>query len=135
MAMSGCAKQSPTVHFVLPDGYRGAFAIQKGQSDGIVLEQRNNVYVCRIPACGLLKVKAEKPFSDWHGLTASFDSGETIPIVWDKKNHPPNQVAVWLGDARNTTTYYFIGTKEEATNFYKATAAAPVKLGGISKQR
>jgi hypothetical protein len=117
-ALAGCGPAH--VHFVLPDDFRGAFAIMPDQPDGIELRKTEGCYVIPIPETGILRIKGDGPFGSYLA-TASFDSG--MPI-WSSKriDDKPAQgtVALWGGsteilneDDRQVYYWWFVGTEEE----------------------
>ena len=52
----------PTICFVLPDGYVGAFQVVLDEKTGIEVSQKDGKYVYEIPASGSLNVKTFHPF-------------------------------------------------------------------------
>jgi hypothetical protein len=109
------------VHFVLPDGYRGAFAIMPDDPDGIELKQTGGRYVIPIPEGGVLKIKGHDPFRSYLN-TASFASGELIWVSKRIDDKPaPGEVALWgTGTQRRyedgqpvNYIWWFVGTQEE----------------------
>jgi hypothetical protein len=134
--LAGCERPSPEIHYVFPNGYRGAFIIYTNRADGVELNCIRNKYVCVIPQSGTLQVKGSGPFYNWHTTTAAFADGTTMPhgYYYDQKL-PPNVVAFWDGGARpDGMLYDFIGTPSEAAQFEKDTSAGPIVVGGIRKQ-
>ncbi len=133
MLFAGCDKKSPTIHYVLPNAYRGAFIIYTGQPDGVVLQKRSNEYTCVIPPSGVLKVKGPGPFSSWHAVKASFANGEPIRVAYEWEHLDKDLVAFWGAGGRDGGMLYdFIGTKQENEVFQKETATGDVKPGRVS---
>jgi hypothetical protein len=128
----GCSAKSPEVRYVLPNDYRGAFVVYTGQADGVSLERTGQRYTVIIPPKGILRVKEKAPFYDWHTTTASFSTGDVIPIGNDEMDQ--NTVAFWHGGSRpGGLVYEFIGTKLEWLAFREKTASAEIAVGGIRK--
>jgi hypothetical protein len=76
-----CMFFNPGVHFILPDGYIGAFRIILDEGHGIDVKVEGGRYIYRIPENGELKVKSFEPFMKTHKETAAYRSGKEIPRV------------------------------------------------------
>ena len=76
---AGCFLIGPHIHFVLPDGYVGAFRLVLDEIGGADVEEEGGAYTYRIPKSGELKVKSFQPFMRWHQITASYEGGLEIP--------------------------------------------------------
>ncbi len=133
LCLAGCSRESGTVHFVFTAGYRGAFIIYTSKADGITIDDSpETTHMCVIPPSGILHVKGKGPFYKWHGTTAAFDNGESIPMASQMRFVPDGVVAFWDGGSRpGRMLYDFIGTNEEAKRFRDQTAAGDVIVGGI----
>jgi hypothetical protein len=109
------------VHFVLPDGWRGGFAIKPDDPLGFKLEKTEGRYVITIPESGVLWIKGHDPFGSYLN-TAAFESGQAI---WVKRaiDEKPGvgEVALWdVGthvedvDGRAISWYWwFVGTEDD----------------------
>jgi hypothetical protein len=130
----GCQSQSGRVHFIVPNGYRGAVLIYTNQPDGITLEVRDGRYVCEIPETGILRIKGNGPFYKWHSTTASFANGDPILLAHEPERLTENAVAFWSGGSRpGGLVYDFIGTRAENQSFRHETATGEVRPGGVRK--
>jgi hypothetical protein len=118
----GCRRDPDRVRFILPNGFRGAFAIKPDDPDGVVLVRENGAYSARIPESGVLAIKGYDPFESMLS-TASFESGQEIWVsrrIDDKAGK--GQVALlggythveWDEKQKPSVSYWwFIGTEEE----------------------
>src|SRR5713226_752149 len=87
LACSSCGSQRcDHIHYVLPNGYRGAFLIYNEREDGIELRPNKGQITCVIPNTGVLRVKGKGPFYEWHSTTASFANGVPIPIASESED-------------------------------------------------
>jgi hypothetical protein len=120
-ALVGCESRPEQVHFVLPDGYCGAFAVKPDDPDGIELQKKDGRYVIRIPERGVLKIKGHDPFRSYLN-TASFASGERIWVSKRIDDKPrPGEIALWSsgtrviyeGERPINFFWWFVGTEEQ----------------------
>lgn len=89
--LAGCAPQpSPPIHFQLPAGYVGVFALMLDSTNGISVGITNGKYTYIIPTNGVLRVKTFDPFTQPHTESASYAGGNLIPMDVDS---PSNVVA------------------------------------------
>jgi len=118
LACCGCEAKPNQVAFVLPDGFRGGFAIFPDSPDGVVLEQKRGRYVIEIPENGILKINGPHPFASYLS-TASFANGDTIWVEKGIDDKPsPGEVRLWgLGthisyepDKPINEFWWFVGT-------------------------
>jgi hypothetical protein len=119
---SGCRSEPDRVQFLLPNDFRGAFAIKPDDPDGVVLVKEGGVYVVRIPENGVLPINGYNPFCSYLS-TASFSNGDEIWVsgrIDDAPQRP--QLALWGGhthihwDEKGnplSTYWWFVGTEEE----------------------
>jgi hypothetical protein len=119
--LAGCESRPAQVHFVLPTGYHGAFAVKPHEPAGIELQKTNGRYVINIPVEGVLRIKGNGPFGS-HLETASFATGDEIWVSKHIDDKPSRrEVALWGGgtyiwdvDGQPTSFYWwFVGTEEE----------------------
>jgi uncharacterized protein YecT (DUF1311 family) len=73
------AQVDPSIHFILPDGYVGAFRLELSKRDGVEMKLEHGRYVLEIPRSGTLRVRSFKAFADMHSKTAAYKSGKEIP--------------------------------------------------------
>jgi len=132
LAITGCQSRSDHIHFVIPDGFRGAIVIYINQPDGIRLKKNAGVYTCTIPDNGILKLADKGPFYEWHEVSAAFTNGDPIPVAHEPKRLSKETVAFWPHGSR-VFLYGFVGTKDENEAFNKATATGDVVPGGVVK--
>jgi hypothetical protein len=127
----GCQGKSPTIHYVLPNGYRGAFMVITGQPDGVEPRGHNGRYICNVPESGVLRVRGKGPFDGWHSITAAYSNGEVIPIEMEVDDLRQERVAFWYGDSRpGGRIYFFVGTSAQNKQFRNETALGPPKVLG-----
>ena len=82
LALAGCGDGSrPSVHFIVPDGFRGRIDIVLDTKYGsqIKTQDGRNTYV--IPASGTLRVHSFRSLQRWHTTTAAYASGMTLPVI------------------------------------------------------
>src|SRR5947209_5577827 len=127
----GCERRSPIIEFVLPDGFRGAFIVYTNQVDGVDLPFAANTYTCVIPSSGVLKVRKDGPFYNWHRTRARYENGTILPVLSHSEHIASGTVAFWNGASEVNMLYDFIGTQEEADVFFAETAAGPVHPGRV----
>lgn len=122
----------PTICFVLPDAYRGAFQLVLDETGGADVSARDGKYFYEIPASGVLKVKTFKPFEGYHKEIAVYKNGQEIPS--ENSNSPPELIALrLLGTSRHNDgplkQTNVIGNKEEAKQAQIDLMAGNLKLG------
>jgi hypothetical protein len=114
-----------SIHFVLPNGFVGAFKLVLDKQAGVEMKLENGRYTLEIPRSGSLKIKSFKPFAELHQTTAAYRSGKMIP--YDPSGSlTPKTIAfrdVWMiiGDIDGkgemvppVVRTYMIGTKRQA---------------------
>jgi len=79
--VSGCMTKTPTVEFVLPDGYRGKVILYVDRVSGVDLRARQNLVSISIPVSGVLGIKDDAVLARWHTLRARFQNGTRIPYA------------------------------------------------------
>jgi hypothetical protein len=73
---------------------------------------------CAIPPSGILLVKGNGPFSNWHTLSASWDDGSTLPAPDDDHPVSAETVALWsMFSLHDNTIWYYVGVKAEKEKF------------------
>jgi hypothetical protein len=119
---AGCASKPNQVEFIVPDGFRGAFAIRPDDPDGVLLKPGEKLYQFRIPKSGVLGMRGYDPFRSYL-CTARFENGDPI---WVSKrfNDKPQASEVGLfgghthitfdgNDTPQATYWEFVGTEAE----------------------
>jgi hypothetical protein len=114
-----------SIHFLLPDGYVGAFKLVLDKETGSEMTLENGRYILDIPRSGILKIKSFRPFAGLHEMSAFYKNGTRIP--YDPSGSlMPKSIAfrkVWVvirgfdgnGDMVSPTVWtYIIGTKQQA---------------------
>lgn len=82
-SFQGCRRPlnlPPSVHYRLPNDYRGVFKIILDEDRGAAVELKNGRYEYEIPASGVLRVKSFAPFRVMHEATAEYLDGRPIVI-------------------------------------------------------
>ena len=115
-------RSGPPVHFILPDGYRGAFRIVVDPV-GLDVKPTNGTYVFRIPVGGILRVKSARPFRRWHEETAAYNDGTTIPDGFLSVD--PSTIALHGLFSRQEdgedSQWWMVGTKDDADAAWRDT--------------
>ena len=139
LMMAGCESRSDHIHFVVPDGFRGAIIIYPNQPEGLSLKKKNGRYICVVPDNGMLRISDKGPFFRWNSLSASFVNGDPIVVAQEPERLSKDTVAFWphgcrqLGDGP-LFLYDFVGTKADNDAFCKATETGKVIPGTIKKE-
>ena len=135
----GCVAKPHQVHFILPNGYRGAFTIKPNDPFGSeIKKQQDGKYVYNIPGSGRLKIKGFHPFSSYL-VSASFQNGDLIEL---EKAEPANRISIWglPTDVQYKDTgpqnffWWFIGTSHDLNQFWKNHGEEFV-VGGVRKDK
>src|SRR6185295_17716779 len=112
---AGCGVGSGApLHFVLPDGFKGAIQIVGDPNQGLAVREEAGRFTYVIPPDGKLRVQSLEPFTQWHKESAAFQSGG---VLQTDDNGPEDSVA-WRGlgalDSNGVTTIrYCVGTKKD----------------------
>ena len=121
----------PTICFVLPDGYVGAFQLVLDEKTGIEVSQRDGKYVFEIPASGSLNVKTFHPLDGERKYVAMYKDGSIIPT--DDYNHPDLVSLRVLGTSQHNAGPFVItsviGTEKQATQAKIDEMAGKLRLG------
>jgi hypothetical protein len=107
----------PTVCYVLPDKYVGAFQLVLDEKSGVEVRVKDGCYTYEIPKEGVLKVRTFQPLEQWHKELAIYRNGEKVQPA--DSTTPPDAVALrGLGRSRRNdgplTQTSVIGTEEQA---------------------
>jgi hypothetical protein len=125
---------NPPIHFVLPNGYSGAFRLELDEADGLDVKLEGGRYIYEIPAGGGSKLKDFQPLIGCHKVTAAYKNGEKIP--YEDSSVSQDTVALRGGmgsgsreiDGKNigpVILTYFIGTKEQEREFFSKSDSTP----------
>jgi hypothetical protein len=121
----GCRQNpdsTPTVHFVVPDQFKGTIEISQ-DLNGIALSSKSNIYTVTIPADGKLRVKSLKPLNNSHMMAASYASGNPLPLEVGPSGSPGIVALHYparMSASKPDSQLYLVGTSEEADSFYNA---------------
>jgi len=141
----GCESKTNRVHFIIPNGFRGAFAVKPDDPEGIILVKEDGRYALRIPESGVLGIKDYYPFHSYLS-TASFANGDEIWVRKRIDDKPrKEQIALWDGW---TTSWYgngksvnlvtwFVGTEDEwraSDQTTRFSADGVFSAGGVPKK-
>lgn len=89
LVVCGCFNNSPPVHFVCPNGFRGPIELILDPSQGSEPVLRNDVYWFHIRDDGVLRLTSFAPLQPgWHTETAAFEDGTPIPQEHDAWSGP-----------------------------------------------
>lgn len=125
------ASEAVQVHLVVPDGFRGLFALQVSADTQTRKQDTGNRYIYQIPQTGILLIGANDPIFRWHRLSAEYASGASLAI-----DQAPDRDAVQLyslSTDQQGSSYYLVGTAAEKEQFFRSTDRM---LGGVvSTQR
>jgi hypothetical protein len=106
----GCDGSGPSVHFSVPDGFRGLFKISVDRKHGLQPVKSNGVWTIVVPTNAHLVITEGWFFRKWHTETASYYSGKPVG------DEPISTNAVALRALSTDTernTWWLIGTKRE----------------------
>ena len=122
---------TPTICFVLPDGYVGAFQLVLDEKTGIEVSQKNGKYVYEIPPSGSLNVKTFHPLYTLSKYVATYKNGSIIPT---DDLHDPDLVSLrLLGTSKHNDGPFVItlviGTDKQATQAKIDEMAGKLQLG------
>ena len=108
---TGCGRDSPTMLFILPNGFSGLFVISEDRNNGVILDRTNNAYPLEIPENGRLAVKSFAPFNHWHKVSAKFKDGKNLPVATTTRT---SEIALHeLPSVGGIGIYYFVGSQSE----------------------
>jgi len=109
---------TPTVEFVVPDGYRGRFVLFVDPINGVALRQRDGVVTIDIPVSGVLRIKDDSILARWHTPKARYQDG--TPILYEPNGKAKPGEAMLLGagssevDEDGTRIHWnYVGTRAD----------------------
>lgn len=121
----------PTISFVLPDGYVGAFQLVLDEKTGIEVSQKDGKYVYEIPASGSLNVTTFHPLDGERKYVAMYKNGSIIPT--DDYDQPDLVSLRLLGTSKHNDGPFVItlviGTEKQATQAKIDEMAGKLRLG------
>lgn len=122
VVVSGCSLlgecSNPPIHYVLADGYVGAFQLVLDEANGVDVKLKNRRYTYEIPKGGVLRVKTFQPLYGCHKEIATYKNGRELPAE-DFSTVKPETVALRLLGMSGTndgplTMTNVIGTQKQA---------------------
>ena len=121
----------PTISFVLPDGYVGAFQLVLDENTGIEVSEKDGKYAYEIPPSGSLNVKTFRPFETPSKYVAMYKDGSIIPT--NDFQHPDIVSLHVLGTSQHNDgpriQTFVIGTEKQATQAKIDEMAGKLQLG------
>ena len=125
---AGCREDRRSDVFLIPKGYVGPIRIQYGVQGASPLQINGNSFYIVIPPDGLLKTSTD-PESGW-GDDRFYYSGKIHERLYQRSEpyrpgETPPTPMVWNGvvtvdKTKRRTLMYFIGSKQQLTNYQKA---------------
>jgi hypothetical protein len=117
LGVAGCSDRGgDPVHLIVPAGFEGVIQIVVDGTDSGGYKHTNGRHEYTIPADGVLRVKSSEPFEQWHTLSASDASGQTI--YWDEPGAPNAQAFIILSLGSSVTNdgppvhWYAVGSPD-----------------------
>jgi hypothetical protein len=118
ITVSGCSPQKGLpVHFVVPDGYRGAVYFTLDPTNGVAVPVTNGEFLVTIPASGKLAVRSFDFILGYHIISSQYASGQLLPSGPDKVNLGPIDLDRHHRPPR--TAVYLLGTQQEVDEAVK----------------
>lgn len=120
-------REAVQVHLVVPDGFRGLFALQVSADTEANHRDTGNRYIYQIPQAGFLLISEKDPIFQWHRLSAEYASGAPLAV-----DQVPDKDAVQLyslSTDQHGNSYYLVGTAAEKEQFFRSTNRM---LGGVA---
>jgi hypothetical protein len=106
----------PTVCFLLPDNFVGAFQLVMDEKTGVDATFKDGCYTYEIPESGVLKVRTFQPLEQWHKEIAIYRNGEKVQPA-DSNTDPGAMALRGLGRSQRNdgplTETLIIGTEEQ----------------------
>ena len=140
--MVGCATPPCHVLFIVPDGFRGGFALELDRENGLDVPKDQKQIVIRVSKDGLTKV-TNVDFLGSYLAKGRYESGGALWKAPRYDDVPPVDtvclfdsesqfINVESGAKVNKSTYWwFVGTEEE---FKKWRSARPLEIGSVPKE-
>jgi hypothetical protein len=124
----------PTVCYLLPDKYLGAFQLVLDEKSGVEVTVKDGCYTYEIPEGGVLRVRTFKPLEEWHKEIAIYRNGEKVQPA--DSTIASDAVALrGLGRSRRNdgpfTQTSVIGTEEQAKQAHRDLQQRKLKLGQL----
>lgn len=120
-------REAVQVHLVVPDGFRGLFALQVSADAQTSHRDTGNRYVYQISQAGLLLISEKDPIFTWHQLSAEYASG--APLAVDQVSDKDAVQLYSLSTDQQGNSYYLVGTAAEKEQFFRSTNRM---LGGVA---
>lgn len=114
VAAIGCEPRPHRVEFVLPDGFRGGFALEVDPENGQSLPDEKGVYTIRIAKNGIGKVK-RVDFLGSYLSAARFENGVNLWVEKNAADVPPKDAVCLFGGVSQVKDY---GAKNERVRYW-----------------
>lgn len=111
MGVAACARKGGEVLFVIPDKFQGVIKLSESP-DGIRTETRAGVLKLPIPPSGRLILKDATALRTWNKWSASYQNGESIPVLLGAALNEPGYGFFSLG-SWGQVDWFFVGTRDE----------------------
>jgi len=132
LLLLGCERGGIVIHFVVPNNYRGTFKVIVDDARGRQIVPMDRTYTLEIPESGILIVKKEIPFLEWHQESASYKSGLPIPNASSVSSQSVAYDGVTTDSANGQLVHWFlIGTEQEKQHALRKGFLRPT--GSLSK--
>lgn len=128
MAVVSCSRDTPTIVFVFPDGFKGLILFATNTVTGVDLPRVNGQYNIEVPENGKITVKNFKLFTQWHKVIVRYKNGEEIAYETATNDADIELNALPFGP--DAGCYYFLGTLAEQKAFSKVTDDSILRLLG-----
>src|SRR5262249_54927373 len=142
--LMGCQPRPAHVVFVLPDGFRGGFALERDPGNGQKLPKVDGEYVIHIGKDGRAKLESVR-FLDSFLMTGRYESGKELWVQkhWNDKL-PPGAIGLFGGHTlilgsgtdgkgQQVTDWFFVGTEEEYVAWQGGTS--PFRIGSVQAEK
>ena len=114
-------QQAYEIHFVLPEGFRGGFAIIEDKN-GTDLTVKRGAYFVTVPPSRLVRVRSLRPFQNWHSESWECwgKNGDGVAVFGASPKGTPNDAVEIRGlgsESQNGSPVrikYIYGTEQEA---------------------
>ena len=107
LLIASCRSSTPsTLHFVIPDGFRGAFSVGWDGSASAPPREAERL-ILRIPEDGDLLIPDTSPLASWHTTSAATHSGRSLPVQAGQGD----PAVFYIHAHANGTHWFFVGSE------------------------